>query len=76
VVSGIGFLGVGVIIRGRAHVHGLTTAAALWVTAAIGMGVAHGRYIDGVVLTVVLLGLLCLPTKKQEPEEQSLEPQA
>jgi putative Mg2+ transporter-C (MgtC) family protein len=72
VISGIGFLGVGVIIRGRTHVHGLTTAAALWVTAAIGMGVAYGRYIDGAVLTVVLLGLLCLPTKKPETEKQSL----
>ena len=73
VVSGIGFLGVGVIIRGRAHVHGLTTAASLWATAGIGMEAAYGRYIMGVVLAIVLLAILSLPTKKREQEKQSTQ---
>ncbi len=68
VVSGIGFLGAGLIIRGRAHVHGLTTAASLWATASIGMAVAHGRLILGAVVAVVLVILLAIPTKKWEKE--------
>lgn len=66
IVTGIGFLGAGVIMRGRAHVHGLTTAAALWATASIGLVIAYGRMILGGVVAVVLLALLAIPTKKGE----------
>ena len=45
VVEGIGFLGAGIILRGRAGVHGLTTAATLWASAAVGMLVGFGLYI-------------------------------
>jgi putative Mg2+ transporter-C (MgtC) family protein len=69
VVSGIGFLGAGLIIRGRAHVHGLTTAASLWATASIGMAVAYGRLILGGVVAILLVVLLAIPTKKWEKEE-------
>ena len=69
VVSGIGFLGAGLIIRGRAHVHGLTTAAALWATASVGMAVAYGRLILGGVVAVLIVVLLAIPTKKWEKEE-------
>jgi putative Mg2+ transporter-C (MgtC) family protein len=69
VVSGIGFLGAGLIIRGRAHVHGLTTAAALWATASIGMAVAYGRLILGGVVAILLVVLLAIPTKKWENRE-------
>ncbi len=69
VVSGIGFLGAGLIIRGRAHVHGLTTAASLWATASIGMAVAYGRLILGAVVAILLVILLAIPTKKWEKEE-------
>jgi putative Mg2+ transporter-C (MgtC) family protein len=44
VVAGIGFLGAGAIIRNRGNVQGLTTAAALWVTAAIGLAVGLGYW--------------------------------
>lgn len=44
VVSGIGFLGAGVILKEQGQVSGLTTAAAIWVTAAIGMGIGSGFY--------------------------------
>ncbi|MGH2708828.1 MAG: MgtC/SapB family protein [Actinomycetota bacterium] len=58
VVAGIGFLGAGAIIRHGANVRGLTTAASLWVTAAIGMAVALGFWpgaLAAVVTTVVVL---------------------
>lgn len=61
IVSGIGFLGAGTIIQSRAGVRGLTTAATIWVVAAIGMAVGGGGYTlaisatVGVVLTLVLL---------------------
>ena len=42
IVSGIGFLGAGIIITRRGAVHGLTTAAAVWESAAIGMAVGAG----------------------------------
>lgn len=58
VVSGIGFLGAGTIIFQKNVVRGLTTAAGLWVTAAIGLACGTGMYVAAVVSTVmVLLGL-------------------
>ena len=60
VVSGIGFIGAGTIIFQRHVVKGLTTAAGLWVTAAIGMTCGSGLYILAIATT--LLVLLCLET--------------
>lgn len=58
IVTGIGFLGAGAIIRQGLSVRGLTTAAALWVVAAIGMAVGAGYYSAAVIATgVVLVGL-------------------
>ena len=58
VVSGIGFLGAGTIIFQKNVVRGLTTAAGLWVTAAIGLACGTGMYIPAVVTTLmVLIGL-------------------
>lgn len=58
VVSGIGFLGAGIIIFQKNMVRGLTTAAGLWVTAAIGMACGTGMYLVAAVTTaLVLLGL-------------------
>ncbi|MFN2527000.1 MAG: MgtC/SapB family protein [Actinomycetota bacterium] len=53
IVTGIGFLGAGAIIQQGFSVRGLTTAAALWVTAAVGMAVAFG-YMIGAVFTSVI----------------------
>lgn len=55
VVTGVGFLGGGAILKHGASVRGLTTAASLWVTAAIGMAAALGSYTMSVVTTVILL---------------------
>jgi len=53
VVVGIGFIGGGTILRQGANVRGLTTAATLWVTAAIGLAVAAGGYFAATLATVV-----------------------
>gem|GEM_PF-30004 len=58
VVSGIGFLGAGLIVFQRNVVRGLTTAAGLWVTAAIGMACGAGMfYVAAVVTGLILFGL-------------------
>lgn len=59
VVSGIGFLGAGTIIRSGNNVRGLTTAASLWVVAAVGMATGCGFYKAAVFTTIfVLVGLV------------------
>ena len=55
VVSGIGFLGAGVIIKEGVNVHGLTTAACMWGVAAIGMAAGGGYYGVAVIATAVAL---------------------
>ncbi len=55
IVTGIGFLGAGAIIRQGVSVRGLTTAATLWVVAAIGMASGAGYYTAAVITTVVVL---------------------
>src|SRR5207248_7668980 len=58
IVTGIGFLGAGAIIRQGLSVRGLTTAATLWVVAAVGLAAGAGYYSGAVVTTVpVLLAL-------------------
>lgn len=54
IVTGIGFLGAGVIFKDKNRVNGLTTAATIWVTAALGMGIASGSFVFVIVSTVVI----------------------
>jgi putative Mg2+ transporter-C (MgtC) family protein len=64
IVSGIGFLGAGTIMQARGSVTGLTTAATLWVVAAIGIAVGAGAYVEAigtallVIVALLLLGRL------------------
>ena len=58
IVSGIGFLGGGVILRYGVNVRGVTTAAALWISAAIGMAAAAGFYLGAAATTVFALVVL------------------
>ena len=59
IVAGIGFIGAGSIIAARGEVHGITTAASLWVVAAIGLAVGLGAYlIAGVTAFSVFVVLL------------------
>jgi putative Mg2+ transporter-C (MgtC) family protein len=55
IVTGIGFLGAGAIMREGEHVTGLTTAATIWVVAAIGVAVGFGLYSIGAVTAVITL---------------------
>jgi putative Mg2+ transporter-C (MgtC) family protein len=55
VVTGVGFLGGGAIIKLGASVRGLTTAASLWVTAAIGLAIGLGSYLTGTVSALALI---------------------
>lgn len=58
VITGIGFLGAGTIIRDRAGVRGLTTAASLWVVAGIGLAAGCGFYNAAVLTTALTLIVL------------------
>ena len=60
VITGIGFLGAGAIIREREGVKGLTTAASLWVVAAIGLAVGCGFYKPALITTVLTIAVLLL----------------
>ena len=55
IVSGVSFLGAGIIFLRGDSVHGLTTAAGIWVTAAIGLALGSGLYVLGVVGTVFII---------------------
>lgn len=62
VVSGIGFLGAGTIMRSGFEIKGLTTAASLWVVASIGLAVGIGSYFAAIVCTtIVFLILVYMP---------------
>ncbi|MCK9490381.1 MAG: MgtC/SapB family protein [Xanthomonadales bacterium] len=60
IVQGIGFLGAGAIIKYNAHVEGLTTAAGIWMTAAIGMAAGMGQEVLAVMTTVLALAVFSL----------------
>lgn len=65
IVTGIGFLGAGAIIRQGIDIRGLTTAASLWATAAIGMAAGAGYYFGAAATTVVVIVALYALRKVQ-----------
>lgn len=77
-VAGIGFLGAGTIlkdgVRSAAHVKGLTTAAGLWMTAAIGVAAGMGREATAVLSTLLALGTLSLVPRFIEHNAPGVEP--
>jgi putative Mg2+ transporter-C (MgtC) family protein len=64
IVTGVGFLGAGAIIQDQGGVHGLTTAATIWIVASIGMACGAGFYslaiMSTIIAAVVLIGLIKL----------------
>src|SRR5687768_6662986 len=60
IMTGIGFLGAGVIVKEGITVRGLTTAASIWITSAIGILMGIGFYFPAAVATVLTLGVLSL----------------
>jgi putative Mg2+ transporter-C (MgtC) family protein len=77
-IAGIGFLLAGTILKQQAEgqIHGLTTAAGLWLTAAVGVAVGLGREASAVLGTVLALMILALPPRVRpypDPEETRRE---
>ena len=67
IVSGVGFLGAGVILRDAGRIMGLTTAAAIWLTAALGMGIGGGYYwLTGAAVLFVIVVLWAFPFVEQK----------
>lgn len=60
VVTGVGFLGAGVILREHGSIIGLTTAATLWTTAGIGLAVGYRMYTLAAMVSLIVFGLLAL----------------
>jgi putative Mg2+ transporter-C (MgtC) family protein len=76
VVTGIGFIGAGAIIREGGAVRGLTTAASIWAVAAIGLAVGSGMYaaaITTTIITIVVLQILSLVERKYISPEKGKE---
>lgn len=81
VVTGIGFLGAGVIVREQGNIAGPTTAATLWATASVGMAAGYGMYLLALLVSLIVFGLLAAhhlpgwgrlrsdPARPAEPEE-------
>lgn len=60
IVSGVGFLGAGMIVYRQHEVKGLTTAAGIWATAGIGMACGAGMYVVAVGATAIIIAVQCL----------------
>ena len=60
IVTGIGFLGAGVIFRGENRVNGITTAATIWAVAAVGMGIGQGYYFASTTASILILIVLAI----------------
>lgn len=60
IVTGVGFLGAGVVLQTRKHVRGLTTAAIIWLVAAIGMVVGTGFYFIAIFTKILSTAFLVL----------------
>ena len=79
IVAGIGFLGAGAIVKGSLEedVKGLTTAAGIWMTAAIGVAVGTGREATALLSTVMallVLGIIPHLMQRFVPDEPAAEP--
>ena len=58
IVTGIGFLGAGMVYQVKDKIYGLTTAAELWVLASIGIAVGIGYYFGAMISTIIVLAIL------------------
>jgi putative Mg2+ transporter-C (MgtC) family protein len=61
IITGVGFIGAGIIMQHRGSVIGLTTAATLWLSSAVGMAIGFGFYLIAVVATLLAFLILKLP---------------
>jgi putative Mg2+ transporter-C (MgtC) family protein len=71
IVSGIGFLGAGAILREEGQIMGLTTAATIWLAAAVGLGIGTDAYlVSGVAVALAMVILWLLPLFEKRMEQQ------
>ena len=63
IISGVSFLGAGIIFRNGSSIKGLTTAAGIWATAGIGLAIGAGMYVVGIFTTVVVAAIQILMHK-------------
>ncbi len=68
IVTGIGFLGAGAIIAQGGRVRGITSAATLWVVAALGLVVGIGEYVIALIITALVFGTLLIDRIKRFSE--------
>ena len=74
VVSGIGFLGAGIIlVKNNITIAGLTTAAGMWVTAIIGVSFGYGFYVGGLLSTIICVINATLFTKLEHKKLQAMQ---
>lgn len=73
IVTGIGFLGAGVIMQERGRVKGLTTAATIWISAAIGMACGAGEFLLAAIVTLFTMIVLVLFSRFEDALEISIE---
>jgi putative Mg2+ transporter-C (MgtC) family protein len=66
IVTGIGFIGAGVIFQSENRINGITTAATIWVVAALGMGIAAEQYRVVLISTIIVLVALLILTKLEK----------
>jgi len=66
IITGIGFIGAGVIFKDKISVRGLTTAAVIWTSAAIGMTAGIGYHALALCLTIITLGVLLMVTSVEK----------
>ncbi len=73
IVTGIGFLGAGVIFRGENRINGITTAATIWAVAAVGMGIGAGFYFAASCASILIFLILAvLPSLENYIEHLNL----
>jgi len=71
VITGVGFIGAGMILRSRVSVTGLTSAASIWFISAVGLVVGYGRFVTGAVATALILITLTVLDRVEKRFEQS-----
>jgi putative Mg2+ transporter-C (MgtC) family protein len=64
IITGVGFIGAGMILHQTNQIQGLTTAAGLWAIAAVGMAIGTGWYVQACIVTAIMLLLLSWNDKK------------
>jgi len=75
VITGIGFLGAGTIMRSKASVRGLTTAASLWVVTAIGLAIGTGLYLAALAATALAVVTLAFFGRLERSVIKRLRPE-